>query len=277
MNKIDIHCHTTKRKINGIKEIPTLSAISNHMAESGIEKTILLATYFPHKGTGITNFRLLNWLNEYDPDREKFDMFGSLDFDHFFYQGLNELEELAAGKYIKGIKLYTCYQHIDLKGDKLKSVLDLAENYVLPVMFHVGYSYSCMSQTGKVAYTDPVSPKSLEPIVNAYPKTNFIFSHMGKPFFGELVDVVKSTNNVYTDMSGIIDEEHEQAELYQCIMEITKFLHECSPKKLLFGTDYPVQTHADSVHMIEEAMRGFHPLDKKDVYYNNAYSLLHKR
>lgn len=47
-----------------------------------IEKTVLLATYFPHKESSISNFRLYDWIR----DNKRFLMFGSLDFDHFFYQ-----------------------------------------------------------------------------------------------------------------------------------------------------------------------------------------------
>lgn len=277
MNKIDIHCHTTNRKIDGIKEIPTLSAISSHMDECDIDKTVLLATYFPHKGTGISNFRLLNWIHEAEPDPHDrhFEMFGSLDFDHFFFQGMNELEELAVGKHIKGIKLYTCYQHIDLMGDKLKSVLDLARDHALPVMFHVGYAYSSMSTTGNVTYTESVSPKNLEAIAQAYPDINFILSHMAKPYLDELICAAKRLGNVYTDISGLIDLDHTVREMHECVEEIARFLGEVGPKKLLFGTDYPVQSHSDSVQLIEEAMRGFYPVDRTDVYYNNAHQLLY--
>ena len=52
-------------------------------------------------------------------------------------------------------------------------------------------------------------------------------------------------------------------------------MNEVGQKKLLFGTDYPVQTHNDSVYMIEEAMKGFGQMDKKDVYYNNAHNILY--
>jgi len=271
MKKIDIHCHTTNRRVEGVScEHPTLEELAKKMRKHNVEKTVLLATYFPHKGTGISNFRLLNWIN----NNPKFEMFGSLDFDHFYYQGMNELEELAEKELIKGVKIYTCYQHIDLKSNKLRDVINLAEKHFLPVMFHVGYSYSCMSKTGKVAYTSPVSPANLDFLAKENPKVNFIFSHMGKPFFNEMVKAAKTNFNVYTDSSGLIDFDDKKEEMDKTVSEIKTYLNECGPGKLLFGTDFPVQTYEHSVYLIDKAMKGFSIEDKKKVYYENAGRLL---
>lgn len=270
MKKIDIHCHTTNRRVKGVRdEYPTLEKIAGYMQQYDIEKTVVLASYFPHKGTGISNFRLLNWI----AGNPLFAMFASLDFDFFFYQGINEIQELAERKLIKGVKIYTCYQHIDLKSDRFKSLVSLVAKNNLPLMFHVGYSYSCMSKTGKVAYTEAVAPKDLEFLAKENPQLNFIFSHMGKPFTDGLIDVAKAHDNIYTDTSGLIDSDHTVGELDECVLAIQKFLFECGPKKLLFGTDFPVQTHEDSVYMVETAMKHFKDSDKQEVYYNNAFRI----
>lgn len=271
MKKIDVHCHTTNRRVEGLFcQYPTLSAIESEMKKYDVEKTVVLATYFPHKGTGVSNFRLHNWVR----DNKNFEMFGSLDFDHFYLQGLNELTEMAENKMMKGIKIYTCYQHIDLGSEKLGNVLNLAEQYELPVMFHVGYSYSCMSKCGKVAYTEPVSPKNLELLALNHPNLNFIFSHMGKPFFGELVDVARNLLNVYTDSSGLVDFNDGSEEIEKTVLEVREFLEKCGSDKLLFGTDFPVQTHEHSVYLIEQAMKDFSQKDKEKVYSENARRLL---
>jgi predicted TIM-barrel fold metal-dependent hydrolase len=271
MKKIDIHCHTTNRKVAGVScEYPTLGAIEQKMKENDVEKTVVLATYFPHKGTGVSNFRLYDWIR----NNPKFEMFASLDFDHFYYQGMNELEEMSERKLMKGIKVYTCYQHIDLKSDKLKKVVELADKNNLLMMFHVGYSYSCMSKTGKVAYTEPVSPKDLDFLVKDYPNTNFIFSHLGKPYLNEMILVAKENNNVYTDISGLIDFDEKPEDIDKVVNDINSYLFECGPKKLLFGTDFPVQTHEHSVYLVESAMEDFSDSDKFNVYYENARRLL---
>jgi predicted TIM-barrel fold metal-dependent hydrolase len=272
MRKIDIHAHTTNRPTRSTgQKYATLDILSEKMKEFDVEKTVVLATYFPHRSSGISNYRLLNWVSE----KPEFSMFGSLDFEHYFYQGFNELSELAEAGKIKGIKIYTTYQNIDLNGDKLKSVVKLASSNKLPVMFHCGYSFSSMSSTGKPAITDMVKASDLEHLIAEFRDTNFIISHLNKPFTRDLTNVVKRYANVYSDMSGLIHSNHEdEKEIENSVQEIKIFLAECGSSKLLFGTDFPVQTHADSVYFIERAMGCFPIEAKEDVYYNNARRLL---
>ncbi len=271
MKKIDIHCHTTNRKLtNTVSESATLDTIWNLMNKYQIEKTILLATYFPHKESGISNFRLYDWIN----DSYKFRMFGSLDFENYFYQGMNELSELAERGSIEGIKIYTCYQNIDLHSNRFKQIINLTKRYDLNLMFHTGYSYSTMRTQGKPAVAQLVTPKNLEFIAQENPDLNIIMSHMGKPYINEIIEVVQNNKNVYTDTSGLIDSKHDRLQIRDEINNIKKFLAECGSEQLLFGTDFPVQTHEDSVWFVEKAMHNYTQKEKQNVYYYNARRLL---
>ncbi len=271
MKKIDIHCHTTNRKIKDVlSESVTPEAIIEKMKEHDVEKTVVLATYFPHKTSGISNFRLLHWIK----DKPEFHMFGSLDFEYYFYQGLNELTELAENNLIKGIKIYTCYQNIDLKSDKVKQIISLAKENSLPLMFHCGYSYSAKRKYGKPVITNEARPSDLEFIAKENPKLNLILSHMAKPFFEDLNKVIQNNPNVYTDVSGLLDSKFEAHEVPKMAEVVKGFLGECGSKQLLFGSDFPVQTYEDSIYFIEEAMKDYPESEKQDVYYNNARKLL---
>lgn len=75
-------------------------------------------------------------------------------------------------------------------------------------------------------------------------------------------------------MSGLIDSAFGSLYKPRAVEEIKRFLGECGPERLLFGTDFPVQTHADSVYFIEESMKGFSEEDKAKVYYDNSAKLL---
>jgi len=269
MKKIDMHCHTSNRIIKDVIDgDASIENISAYMKKYGIEETILLATYFPHKSSGISNFRLLNWIKK----NTNFKMFGSLDFEFYFFQGLNELEELTSKKLIHGIKIYTCYQNIDIHSDQMKLVLKLARKHNLPVMFHTGYSYSSMRKYNRITVGTPHSAKSLSALAKDYPDITFIFSHLSKPFFHEMMLACIAHKNVYTDVSGIIDSSYDEIEIPICISEIKMFLENCSHKQLLFGTDFPVQTHEHSIRFIEESISD--EKIKEDVYYNNAKSIL---
>lgn len=271
MKKIDLHCHTSNRRLKEVaEEDATLDRIVERMQEHEVERTVVLATYFPHKGSGITNFRMLDWIK----GREEFVMFGSLDFEHYFYQGLNELEEMSERGLMSGIKIYTCYQDIDLDSSKFQRVVNIAEKHQLPMMFHSGYSYASKRKYGRATIAKVAKPTNIERVALRNPDVNFVISHMGKPFFDELIDVVGRNENIHTDMSGLIDSKYDREEIPETVEQIKRFVYECGAGKMLFGTDFPVQTHEDSVHFIEEGMKGFSEEDKARVYYRNAKSLL---
>jgi len=271
MRKIDIHCHTTNRKVKDtLPKSAFIDEIVSEMKKHDLEKTVLLATYFPHRESGISNFRLYNWIR----DKPEFYMFGSLDFEHYFYQGMNELEELADMNVLSGIKIYTCYQEVDVKSQKFREIISLARKNSIPLMLHSGYSYSAMRKHNRVSFAKPVTPNDLEHVIRVNPEVNFIISHLAAPFLDQLISVAKKNPNLYSDMSGLIDSKFGRHEIPSSIDEIKKFLGECGPARLLFGTDFPVQTHQDSIYFVEQAMKNYSLKDKQDVYYNNVRRLL---
>jgi len=75
-------------------------------------------------------------------------------------------------------------------------------------------------------------------------------------------------------MSGLIASRHDREEIPDGVNAVRSFLEQVGPGKMLFGTDFPVQTHEDSVYFVEEGMKGFSEKEKGDVYYNNARRLL---
>ena len=274
MKKIDIHCHTSNRLIEGTQDKDaSIKNLFTYMDFHKIAKTVLLATYFPHKGTGISNYRLLRWIDKADPHRERLLMFASLDVERYSYMGQNEIQELAEEKLIHGVKIYTCYQEINLDDPSFYRVMELARKHNLPVMFHTGYSYACKRKYGKDSMATMYSASDLTCLAPRYPDVTFIFSHMSKPFFFEIMEACKYPN-IYTDMSGIIDSSYDGDEIPVCTEEIKLFLKKCGPRKLLFGTDFPVQTHAHSARFIEDAMKD-RPVEEKElVYYGNAARVL---
>lgn len=101
-----------------------------------------------------------------------------------------------------------------------------------------------------------------------------IVSHLCKPFFTEMIAVLKRTPNLFTDMSGILDSKRDGAYRAACVEQVKRFMGECGPEKILFGTDFPVQTHADSIYFIEEAMKDYPAQDKQQVYFANAQRII---
>jgi len=75
-------------------------------------------------------------------------------------------------------------------------------------------------------------------------------------------------------MSGILDSRLDTVYKAACVEQVRRFIGECGPEKMMFGTDFPVQTHADSVYFVEEAMVNYPAADKQKVYFDNASRLI---
>jgi uncharacterized protein len=184
------------------------------------------------------------------------------------------LDELAMEGHIRGIKLYTCYQNIDLESDKMTRMLQLAERYKLPLAFHVGNSHTARKNFGRETITDLVKASHLEKLMSEHPKTDFILCHLGKPYLDDTITTVKRFPNAYTEMSGLLNSFDEPELIPESINDVTMFVGECGPEKLLFGTDFPVQSYEHSILFIEEGMKQYTTSEKQKVYYENAKRIL---
>jgi predicted TIM-barrel fold metal-dependent hydrolase len=266
MKKIDIHCHTTRSQLRDtIPASATLETIAEAMQIHEILYTIVLATYFPNEGKGISNYRLLHWLN----GNPSFRLFGSLDFQHYFKTGLRELTELAEEGHLSGIKIYSGYQQIDYTSKEFHLIATLAKCHQLPLMFHGGYL-----QCHETDISCATTPQEISKIAAYYPEIPIIISHLAWPFVTELIEVVSTHDNIIADMSGMLDSFKTPHTLPNCVEGLKRYLDHCGPTRLLFGTDFPVQTHEDSIQLIEQAMLGYTDDDRHQVYYDNARKLL---
>jgi predicted TIM-barrel fold metal-dependent hydrolase len=91
-----------------------------------------------------------------------------------------------------------------------------------------------------------------------------------------MIEVLKRNDNLFTDMSGILDSRTDAAYKVMYVEQIKRFLGECGPEKMMFGTDFPVQTHEDSLYFIEQAMQDYPAEDRQKVYFENAHKLILK-
>ena len=287
MKKIDIHCHTSIHKLWGLHTAEAgLAALEKLTLEHDIVKTVLIATYFPFKGSGLKNAELLNRIRGH----KQFLVFGSLDAMNDLENGLKELAVLAKQKLIAGIKLYPGYQDFRASDEKIFPVYGLARQYGLPVMFHTGELHHCCPKEkrekkeyrcGSFCRIDRLGdlsrPREMKIAARNFPEVKFILSHLGNPYFVELRELMAECPNVYTDISGQFISGHPEEDTPEykekINQELKKFL--AAPEaenRIMFGTDFPIQSHADSVALVESL--GLGDDVKQKIYYDNARVLL---
>lgn len=265
--KVDVHCHTTNRPLkHTVSPDASLPAIQAKMLEFHVVRTVLLATYFPHRSSGISNYRMWDWISSFG--KGYFDFFGSLDFEHYFYQGLNELEELNENQALSGVKIYHGYQEIE--DGKLSKVLDFCSANQLPVIFHTG---DCTHMGGKCAGVD-----ELDKFVEEYPEVTFIYAHMCNPHIEKAIEKIKRYPNIYTDISGLIHSGKDDHEIPGLVESLKKFHGECGMDRLLFGTDFPIQTYEHTIQIADAAFNHATDQELEKFCWMNADKILnHKK
>lgn len=288
--RIDIHAHTSNHPLWGLHTTTAnLETLERHAQEFGISQIVLMATYFPFKRSGLPNRELAQRIQE----RPLFRMFGSLDVVNHREDGLIELRELLEQKTIAGIKLYPGYQKFRLSDPKVYPVYALAERYGVPVAIHTGELHACCSKTANSQgpyrcgemfcwlerLQDWSRPQEAEAPIRDFPEVPFVLAHLGNPYFEETQALMARYPNVYTDLSGqwVSGSEEDTPAYHEQIQRVLReFLtipH--ANERLLFATDFPIQSYADSVRMVQDLHLS--PADEARIFYQNAQALLNPR
>ncbi len=268
MNRIiDIHAHTSESVLWDLHtKSASLDTLRSLSKQYGISKIYLLATYFPlKKSTGLTNEILLERVVN-DP---LFGCFGSLNLETDFGTGLSQLTGLAQSGALSGIKIYSGYQNIVLSDPKFTPLFQLAEKHGLPVACHMGELHHCCPKNERETLNefrcgktycaidqqgDLAHPKQIGAVAKLFPKVNFIACHLGNPFFDDMRQAMSECPNLYTDISGqFVSGTDEDSPKYRIFIknEIEKFLKlEGGVERVLFGTDFPIQSYKDSLELV---------------------------
>jgi len=286
---IDIHAHTSTHRMRGLHtDSATILDLERIASRRRIDKIVLMATYFPFKGSGLHNNELLSRV----AGKELFSVFGSLDVTGDFSAGLDELTKLAEEKKIVGIKLYPGYQFFSPSDQNIFPIYELAQKFDLPVAIHTGELHHCcprekrdqgLGRCGMIAcpLDDDATkklahPESIHGAAVNFPKVNFILCHLSDPYFTSLRSLMLECPNVYSDISGQFlsgTDEASQEEKQKVIIEILKILDLPNGiNRLMFGTDFPIQSYFDSIQLVESL--GLNEYNSEKIYSGNALKII---
>ncbi len=267
----------------------SIETIEAEARQYGITHVVLLATYFPLKGSGVHNYDLLKRIG----GRPLFKMFGSLDVMNNLDGGLSELAALARDNRISGIKLYPGYQGFEPGDRRLEGVYALAEEHNLPVMFHGGELHLCCSPTIKKygprpcgfgackleEYANLAHPSYVEKPAREHPRLKFVVSHLANPHFADLRAVMRRCPNVWTDISGqFVSGSSEDTPEYRAaiVAEIKQFLAlPRGAERVAFATDFPIQGYKDSLDLARRLE--LTPNERSNVMVANAVRIMNRQ
>ncbi|HQZ38256.1 MAG TPA: amidohydrolase family protein [Vicinamibacterales bacterium] len=179
---------------------------------------------------------------------------------------LDELRALLQQGAIKGLKLYPGYEPFYPADQKLAPAYALAEEFDVPVMVHTGDTYA---PTGKVKYSHPLN---IDEVAVDYPRVKFVICHLGNPWFRDCMEVVYKNDNVYADISGLVlGDFSDRFEEYMRKQLQEMLLWGMNPRKVLFGTDWPISTMESYLGFMDELK--LPNKDKQLLLYENAAKL----
>jgi len=170
---------------------------------------------------------------------------------------------------LRGIKLMPMYAGFDPSATEFDPLWTYAEAQGLPVLMHTGTTF--MSQA-VLAYARPAIA---DDIARRYPELRLILAHMGHPYEGECIAVIRKHPHVYADISAL---HYRPFQLWNTLMLAQEYgvWH-----KMLFGSDFPFTTVDDTIAGLRRigdiVAPGFAPLSGPDVealIHRDALSLL---
>ena len=131
---------------------------------------------------------------------------------------------------LRGIKIMPMYAGFYPHDKTLDPLWSYAQEHGLPVLLHSGTTF--VSQ----APLDCTLPRHIDPVATRFPGVRIILAHLGHPYEGECVVVIRKHPNVYADISAL---HYRPFQFYNSLMLVQEYgvWH-----KLLFGSDYPFTT-----------------------------------
>jgi len=147
---------------------------------------------------------------------------------------------------LRGIKLLSMYAGFRPDDPLLDPLWSYAQTHHLPVLLHTGTTF--ISQ----APLECTLPRHLDAVAIRFPDVKIILAHLGHPYEGECVAVIRKHPNLYADVSAL---HYRPFQLYHSLMLVQEY---GVWDKVLFGTDFPFTTVNASVdgirnlnHMLE--------------------------
>ncbi|MFC0390703.1 amidohydrolase family protein [Paenibacillus mendelii] len=200
---------------------------------------IVLAMDAPSTGFNVPNEYVAEYVKE-NPTG----LFGFASVDPNRDEPHRLLESAVKELGLKGLKLAPFYQDFHPLDRKCYPLYAKAQELNLPIMWHQGTSFV---QKGPLEKSRPVY---LDPVSRSFPELKMVIAHLGHPWMGETISVVRKNPNVYTDISALGSRPWQ---MYNGLIEAIEYGIE---DKLLFGTDFPFFNIEQTI----EALRGLNKL-----------------
>ncbi|NOY35795.1 MAG: amidohydrolase family protein [bacterium] len=195
-----------------------------------ISKTIAMSS---HKGV------LENYLS-FAATKDNLYFIGSVNIEGDIKKQLESLEKAFQENKLFGIKLYPGYQYFYPSDEKVYPIAELCQKYNRPLIFHSGDVWNPEGDA-VLKYSHPIY---IDELAVRFPKCKIIISHFGFPYHLETANILSKNKNVFSEISGTIDQCDSNKDIENIQKQYIKDLHRVFAyfpnvkEKTMFGTDY---------------------------------------
>jgi hypothetical protein len=148
---------------------------------------------------------------------------------------MEELKEGIEKLGLRGVKLGPIYAGIDPRDTRCEKVYAYCQNQSLPVMFHAGTTFN---RQAPLAFS---RPWLWDELAIKFPSLKMVLAHLGHPFCEECLVVIRKHPNLFADLSALY---YRPWQFYNAMIAAQEYR---VTHKILFGTDYPFTTPAESI------------------------------
>ncbi|HTL55024.1 MAG TPA: amidohydrolase family protein [Candidatus Limnocylindrales bacterium] len=164
---------------------------------------------------------------------ERLVFFASIDPGQSGFQ--EELERCHRDLHCRGVKLAPIYQGVHPLDPRYREIYAYCEKHGLPILIHMATTFSSGTPL------EYARPAHLDQVALDFPELRIVLPHMGHPWEGETIAVIRRNANVYADVSALY---YRPWQFYNSMRLLTEYHAEA---KVLFGSDFPFTTTEDSL------------------------------
>jgi uncharacterized protein len=263
---IDAHTHLSERRDDALNRFArrnrlsyTLDELLHTMRRYKVARALLLSP--PLKGgSPLSNHEVIKLCRK---SREMLKPVVTVEPTAKEVTGAVKLAEQNRNE-VKAFKVRLGYNNASAESPVFARLYDYAESERLPVLFHTG---DTAFSNGDLTRSHPLT---LDGLANKREELKIVLCHFGNPWFEDVAELIYKHPNVYADISGLTTGgayAKKYAEwLARKISEAIYFA--AGADKIIFGTDYPITTHAETLALVR-ALK-VNQSDKEKILHLNA-------
>ncbi|MCW5556235.1 MAG: amidohydrolase [Verrucomicrobiae bacterium] len=150
-----------------------------------------------------------------------------------------ELERWHQDFKCQGIKIAPIYQGVHPLDPRYRVLFAYCQKHGLPVLTHMATTFS------SGVPLEYARPAHMDQVAIDFPDLKIILAHLGHPWEGETIAVIRRNANVYADLSAL---HYRPWQFYNSMRLAYEYR---ATHKLFFGSDFPFTTTAGSLEGIQ--------------------------